>query len=96
MTPIPKYSEVIRDKRVKVVTLVMIPDLTVKSTVADHEDKIEVTGKSNRETTARGVPPILEQVKMWDRTTAAAYLSIPRHILIYRMKKYGICHDEII
>ncbi len=26
----------------------------------------------------------------WNRTKAASYLNIPRHVLIYRMKKYGI------
>ena len=26
----------------------------------------------------------------WNRTRAAKYLNIPRHVLIYRMKKYGI------
>lgn len=26
----------------------------------------------------------------WNRTKAARYLSVPRHVLIYRMKKYGI------
>ena len=30
----------------------------------------------------------------WNRTKAAVYLSIPRHILIYRIKKFGIQHDE--
>lgn len=29
----------------------------------------------------------------WNRTKAATYLGIPRHILIYRMKKFGI-HQE--
>jgi len=32
----------------------------------------------------------------WNRTKAAVYLSIPRHILIYRMKKFGIYHDETV
>lgn len=32
----------------------------------------------------------------WNRTKAAVYLSIPRHILIYRIKKFGIQHDETI
>jgi two-component system NtrC family response regulator len=32
----------------------------------------------------------------WNRTKASAYLSVPRHILIYRMKKYGIYHDKEI
>ncbi len=32
----------------------------------------------------------------WNRTKAAAYLRVPRHILIYRMKKYGIYHDKEI
>jgi two-component system NtrC family response regulator len=26
----------------------------------------------------------------WNRTAAARFLSIPRHVLIYRMEKYGI------
>ena len=26
----------------------------------------------------------------WNRTKAAKYLNVPRHVLIYRMKKYGI------
>ncbi|MCK4657550.1 MAG: sigma-54-dependent Fis family transcriptional regulator, partial [candidate division Zixibacteria bacterium] len=26
----------------------------------------------------------------WNRTKAAKYLNIPRHVLIYRMKKYSI------
>jgi len=32
----------------------------------------------------------------WNRTKAAAYLRVPRHILIYRMKKFGIYHDKEI
>jgi len=32
----------------------------------------------------------------WNRTKAAVYLSIPRHVLIYRMKKFGIYHDETV
>ena len=32
----------------------------------------------------------------WNRTKAAAYLSIPRHILIYRMKKFGIHNDDTV
>ena len=32
----------------------------------------------------------------WNRTKAAVYLSIPRHILIYRIKKFGIHHDETV
>jgi len=32
----------------------------------------------------------------WNRTKASAYLSVPRHILIYRMKKFGIYHDKEI
>ncbi len=30
----------------------------------------------------------------WNRTKASAYLRVPRHILIYRMKKFGIYHDK--
>ena len=30
----------------------------------------------------------------WNRTKAAVYLNIPRHILIYRMKKFGIHPDD--
>jgi two-component system NtrC family response regulator len=30
----------------------------------------------------------------WNRTRAALYLHIPRHILIYRMKKFGIRPDQ--
>ncbi len=30
----------------------------------------------------------------WNRTRAAAYLRVPRHILIYRMKKFGISHEK--
>ena len=30
----------------------------------------------------------------WNRTKAAAYLNIPRHILIYRIKKFGIHPDD--
>jgi|LGVD01.1.fsa_nt_gb two-component system NtrC family response regulator len=30
----------------------------------------------------------------WNRTKAAGFLSIPRHILIYRMEKYGIVPPE--
>jgi two-component system NtrC family response regulator len=30
----------------------------------------------------------------WNRTKAATYLSIPRHILIYRIKKFGIHNDD--
>ena len=30
----------------------------------------------------------------WNRTKAAKYLNIPRHVLIYRMKKYGISPDR--
>jgi two-component system NtrC family response regulator len=26
----------------------------------------------------------------WNQTSAARFLSIPRHVLIYRMEKYGI------
>jgi two-component system NtrC family response regulator len=32
----------------------------------------------------------------WNRTKAAAYLNVPRHIMIYRMKKFGIHHDETV
>ncbi|MFZ1682886.1 MAG: sigma 54-interacting transcriptional regulator, partial [Candidatus Zixiibacteriota bacterium] len=32
----------------------------------------------------------------WNRTKAAIYLGIPRHILIYRMKKFGICQSETV
>jgi two-component system NtrC family response regulator len=31
----------------------------------------------------------------WNRSKAAAHLKIPRHILIYRMKKYGIFYKDI-
>jgi len=30
----------------------------------------------------------------WNRTKAAKDLNIPRHVLIYRMKKYGLSHDN--
>ena len=30
----------------------------------------------------------------WNRTKAATYLGIPRHILIYRMKKFGIREED--
>lgn len=30
----------------------------------------------------------------WNRTKAAKYLNVPRHVLIYRMKKYGIEEAE--
>ncbi len=30
----------------------------------------------------------------WNRTRAARYLSIPRHVLIYRIKKYGIKESD--
>jgi len=30
----------------------------------------------------------------WNRTKAAGFLSIPRHILLYRMEKYGIVPPE--
>ena len=30
----------------------------------------------------------------WNRTKAARYLNVPRHVLIYRMKKYGIEESE--
>jgi two-component system NtrC family response regulator len=30
----------------------------------------------------------------WNRTRAAKYLNIPRHVLIYRIKKYGIKEYE--
>lgn len=32
----------------------------------------------------------------WNRTKAAAYLSIPRHIMIYRMKKFGIHPNDAV
>jgi len=32
----------------------------------------------------------------WNRTKAAKYLNVPRHVLIYRMKKYGIEEPESI
>lgn len=32
----------------------------------------------------------------WNRTKAAIYLGIPRHILIYRMKKFGIYQSETV
>lgn len=31
----------------------------------------------------------------WNQTQAAAFLRIPRHILVYRMEKYGIRKEEI-
>ncbi len=31
----------------------------------------------------------------WNRTKAAKYLNMPRHVLIYRMKKYGIEEPEL-
>jgi two-component system NtrC family response regulator len=30
----------------------------------------------------------------WNKTKAAEYLNIPRHVLIYRMKKYGIFYSN--
>ncbi|HWR83247.1 MAG TPA: sigma 54-interacting transcriptional regulator, partial [Candidatus Deferrimicrobium sp.] len=30
----------------------------------------------------------------WNRSKAAKYLSIPRHVLIYRMKKYGLTEES--
>ncbi len=30
----------------------------------------------------------------WNRTKAAKYINIPRHVLVYRMKKYGIAPDR--
>lgn len=30
----------------------------------------------------------------WNRTKAAQYINIPRHVLVYRMKKYGISPDN--
>jgi DNA-binding NtrC family response regulator len=32
----------------------------------------------------------------WNRTKAAAYLNIPRHILIYRIKKFGIHPEDTV
>ena len=32
----------------------------------------------------------------WNRTKAAAYLNVPRHILIYRMKKFEIQPDDTV
>ena len=32
----------------------------------------------------------------WNRSRAAEYLKIPRHVLIYRMKKYSITEDSRI
>jgi two-component system NtrC family response regulator len=30
----------------------------------------------------------------WNRTKAAKYLNVPRHVLIYRIKKYGINESD--
>ena len=30
----------------------------------------------------------------WNRTKAAKYLNIPRHVLMYRMKKYAVVEDR--
>lgn len=32
----------------------------------------------------------------WNRTKASAYLRVPRHILVYRMKKFGIYHEKTV
>ncbi|UCD95037.1 MAG: sigma-54-dependent Fis family transcriptional regulator, partial [Candidatus Zixiibacteriota bacterium] len=32
----------------------------------------------------------------WNKSKAAKYLNIPRHVLIYRMKKYGITNGTTV
>jgi len=33
------------------------------------------------------------RLKRWNITQAAAYLRVPRHILVYRIEKYGLRRD---
>jgi two-component system NtrC family response regulator len=75
---------------------------TDQITLADLPEKIRTGGSSHRDIV--NLPPDgypLEKLEKdiviqalernnWNQTAAARFLSIPRHVLIYRMEKYGI------
>jgi DNA-binding NtrC family response regulator len=70
-----------------------IDDLPEHLTSVDHVDKskfaIEVSNFSLNEIERNAIEEALKKTQR-NQTKAAELLKIPRHILIYRMKKYGI------
>ena len=73
-------------------------DLSEKILYGEKESKLKVVnipddGYPLEQLEREVVIEALER-KRWNRSSAAKFLKIPRHILIYRMEKYGIIPPE--
>ena len=74
-------------------------DFAKTSTPALPQTNIDIDAENNHvtfyEAEKRLIVGALDKFG-WNRTKAAAYLNVPRHIMIYRIKKFGIHHDETV
>ncbi|MEE8577469.1 MAG: helix-turn-helix domain-containing protein, partial [candidate division Zixibacteria bacterium] len=65
--------------------------------LGSRQDKIETNDPSEHVTYQEAEEQLVRSALLrcgWNRTKAAKYLNMPRHVLIYRMKKYGIAEGD--